>query len=96
MGILLPIVIPLAVALGGTVDPAAGTSYVILLGSTASFLAGAIFGDHCSPISDTTIISSMAAATAFGQVDTPEAALNRGNALILLGRYQAAIDARGV
>ena len=28
-----------------------------------SVLGGAIFGDHCSPISDSTIISSMAAAT---------------------------------
>jgi Na+/H+ antiporter NhaC len=26
-------------------------------------LAGGIFGDHCSPISDTTIISSMAAGS---------------------------------
>jgi Ca-activated chloride channel family protein len=34
-----------------------------------------------------------AASTAFGQVDSPEAALNRGNALILLGRYQDAIGA---
>jgi Na+/H+ antiporter NhaC len=62
MGILLPIVIPLAVALGGTVGPEAGTAYVILLGSIASVLAGAIFGDHCSPISDTTVLSSMASA----------------------------------
>jgi Na+/H+ antiporter NhaC len=29
----------------------------------AASLSGGIFGDHCSPISDTTIISSMAAAT---------------------------------
>ena len=35
---------------------------MILLGSTASVLAGAIFGDHCSPISDTTVMSSMASA----------------------------------
>ena len=62
MGILLPIVIPLAVALGGTVNPEAGTTYVILIGSIASVLAGAIFGDHCSPISDTTVMSSMASA----------------------------------
>lgn len=62
MGILLPIVIPLAVALGGTPAPEAGTSYIILLGSIASVLAGAIFGDHCSPISDTTVMSSMASA----------------------------------
>ena len=29
----------------------------------ASVLGGGIFGDHCSPISDSTIISSMAAGT---------------------------------
>ena len=34
----------------------------ILLGATASVLAGAIFGDHCSPISDTTVLSSTASA----------------------------------
>lgn len=39
-----------------------GTSadYSILLGSISSVLAGAVFGDHCSPISDTTVLSSMA------------------------------------
>jgi len=29
----------------------------------AAVLGGGVFGDHCSPISDTTIIASMAAAT---------------------------------
>ena len=29
----------------------------------AAALGGGVFGDHCSPISDTTILSSMAAAT---------------------------------
>ena len=29
----------------------------------AACLSGGVFGDHCSPISDTTILSSMAAAT---------------------------------
>jgi Na+/H+ antiporter NhaC len=32
----------------------------IILGSIAAVLAGAVFGDHCSPISDTTVMSSMA------------------------------------
>jgi Na+/H+ antiporter NhaC len=32
------------------------------LGVISSVLAGAIFGDHCSPISDTTVMSSMASA----------------------------------
>jgi Na+/H+ antiporter NhaC len=59
MGILLPLVIPLTVALGGYSD-GSGTQYTVLLGSISSVLAGAIFGDHCSPISDTTILSSAA------------------------------------
>ena len=29
----------------------------------AAVLGGGVFGDHCSPISDTTILSSMASAT---------------------------------
>ena len=34
----------------------------ILLGVISSVMAGSIFGDHCSPISDTTVMSSMASA----------------------------------
>ena len=33
----------------------------MLLPSLAAVLAGAVFGDHCSPISDTTILSSTGA-----------------------------------
>ncbi len=58
MGILLPLVIPLTVAMGGAGD--GDGTYTILLGAISSVLAGAIFGDHCSPISDTTILSSTA------------------------------------
>jgi Na+/H+ antiporter NhaC len=61
MAILLPVVIPLTVSLGGGVAFEGGESYSILLGVISSVLAGAIFGDHCSPISDTTVLSSMAA-----------------------------------
>ena len=32
----------------------------LTLASVSAVLAGAIFGDHCSPISDTTVLSSMA------------------------------------
>jgi Na+/H+ antiporter NhaC len=31
--------------------------------AVAAVLSGGVFGDHCSPISDTTIISSMAAGS---------------------------------
>ena len=62
MAIMLPLVIPLTVSLGGAATYPGGDQMEILLGATASVLAGAIFGDHCSPISDTTILSSTASA----------------------------------
>ncbi len=61
MAILIPLVIPLTVSLGGAADFHVG-EYSILLGAISSVLAGAIFGDHCSPISDTTVLSSTASA----------------------------------
>jgi Na+/H+ antiporter NhaC len=60
MAILFPVVIPLAVAMGAAVHFDGGEHYSILLGTISSVMAGSIFGDHCSPISDTTIMSSMA------------------------------------
>jgi Na+/H+ antiporter NhaC len=62
MAILFPVVIPLAVAMGAGVDFAGGEQYTVLLGAISSIMAGSIFGDHCSPISDTTVLSSMASA----------------------------------
>ena len=59
---MLPVVIPLTVALGGAPVLPGGPSEAILLGGIASVLAGAIWGDHCSPISDTTVLSSTASA----------------------------------
>ena len=50
--IVLPLAVPLASTLGLPLAP-----------FVAAVLSGGIFGDHCSPISDTTIISSLAAAT---------------------------------
>jgi Na+/H+ antiporter NhaC len=59
MGILIPLAVPTAfgVAQAAGFDPAA--AHRILLGAVSAVLAGAIFGDHCSPISDTTVMSSM-------------------------------------
>ena len=53
MSILMPLAIPLAYKINPEM------SFVIV--STSAVLTGAIFGDHCSPISDTTILSSMGA-----------------------------------
>lgn len=58
MGLIVPMVVPLAWAVvGDTPNPTASPLFLASLGSV---LAGAIFGDHCSPISDTTILSSQA------------------------------------
>ncbi|KAG4101294.1 Na+/H+ antiporter protein [Neocallimastix lanati (nom. inval.)] len=51
MSILMPLTIPLAWAVHANMD------FAIVC--TSGVLTGAIFGDHCSPISDTTILSSM-------------------------------------
>ncbi len=53
MGILMPLAIPLGYSVSSDMG------YVIVC--TSAVLTGAIFGDHCSPISDTTILSSMGA-----------------------------------
>ena len=50
--IMIPIAIPIATTLGLPMP--------LLLGAAIS---GAIFGDHASPISDTTVVASMASAT---------------------------------
>ncbi len=60
MAILFPLAIPLALRMGGVADPAADVGWGILLAVTAAVMGGALFGDHSSPISDTTILSSMA------------------------------------
>lgn len=62
MAILFPVVIPLAVTMGAGVGFAGGEHYAILLGCISSVMGGAVFGDHCSPISDTTVLSAMSSA----------------------------------
>jgi Na+/H+ antiporter NhaC len=46
---MVPIAVPMAVGMDADVSLAIG-----------ALISGGVFGDHCSPISDTTIISSMA------------------------------------
>ena len=62
MAILFPVVVPIAIAMGAGIEFAGGENYGILLGAISSVMSGAVFGDHCSPISDTTVLSSMSSA----------------------------------
>lgn len=86
MAILIPIVVPLSHQLVFN-DPSisAAAQQMIFISSLASVLAGATFGDHCSPISDTTIMSSMASgADHIDHVRTqfPYAAMAAGFAIV--------------
>ena len=86
MGILMPLAIPLAYTISG-----ADMNYVIVSGSAV--LTGAILGDHCSPISDTTILSSM--GTACDHIDHTKTqlwyALFVGGCAILFGYLPAGL-----
>jgi Na+/H+ antiporter NhaC len=92
MTILLPLVVGLAynlgydsvdAALGAEAQRAAGLALLVI--SIGAVLEGAIFGDHCSPISDTTVMSSISTACDhFDHVNTqmPYALLTMAVALI--------------
>jgi len=60
MGILLPVVVPLTWAILDANSAADPAHYHIMYSAIACVLSGAVWGDHCSPISDTTILSSLA------------------------------------
>ena len=60
MAILYPIAIPTAYAICQANGMDAEISQEILLNVIATVLAASVLGDHCSPISDTTILSSLA------------------------------------
>ena len=60
MGILVPLVIPLAWAVMSVNGMTEVGDMHILYSSVSCVLAGAVWGDHCSPISDTTVLSSIA------------------------------------
>ena len=54
MSILIPLIVPLSVQMFGDVHS------VMFWATFSAIISGATFGDHCSPISDTTILSSLA------------------------------------
>jgi Na+/H+ antiporter NhaC len=92
MGLVVPMAVPIGFAAAGG-DPAAAATSPLLLATLGSVLAGAIFGDHCSPISDTTILSSQASGCdhmAHVRTQTPYA-LVPAAASVLLGTLPVAL-----
>ncbi|MCG8605423.1 Na+/H+ antiporter NhaC family protein, partial [bacterium] len=62
MAILTPIVVPIAYKFPAAAGLSGDVTNDILIATIGAVLSGAVLGDHCSPISDTTILSSMASA----------------------------------
>lgn len=60
MAILYPIAIPMTWTICQNSGLSEADSLPILYNVIATVLAASVFGDHCSPISDTTILSSLA------------------------------------
>ncbi|UCE59790.1 MAG: hypothetical protein JSU63_20400 [Phycisphaerales bacterium] len=58
MGILCPVAVTIMAGLAASIAPE--QALPLFYAGVGSVLAGAIFGDHCSPISDTTVLSSVA------------------------------------
>ncbi|CAN5695126.1 Na+/H+ antiporter NhaC family protein [soil metagenome] len=63
MGILMPLAVPLVWTVLQNNDMATPDNYYIMYATIGTVLAGSVWGDHCSPISDTTIISSVSAGS---------------------------------
>lgn len=93
MAILYPLILPASWALsmehGLSVDQAMPLFYNVV----ASVMAGSVMGDHCSPISDTTIMSSLASGCNHLQhVKTQMPyALTVGTVALLLGVFPTAL-----
>jgi len=93
MAILYPLILPASWALsmehGLSVDQAMPLFYNVV----ASVMAGSVMGDHCSPISDTTIMSSLASGCNHLQhVKTQMPyALTVGSVALLLGVFPTAL-----
>ncbi|MEM8868470.1 MAG: Na+/H+ antiporter NhaC family protein [Verrucomicrobiota bacterium] len=59
MGVLMPLAIPVTFALAGGSEMGDVEPYIVA--AIGAVFSGAVFGDHCSPFSDTTIVASIAA-----------------------------------
>ena len=59
MFMIMPIAVPLVAAIGGISENPAADPF--MLSCVAAVLSGAIFGDHCSPMTDCTILAALGA-----------------------------------
>lgn len=93
MAILYPLILPASWLLCQDQGLAMDQTLPIFYNVVASVLAGAVMGDHCSPISDTTIMSSMSSQCNHLQHVTTQMpyALTVGGVALLLGVLPSAL-----
>ncbi len=99
-GIMMPIAITMAYELASSqLDTGNPLIMTIVYASIAAVFSGGIFGDHCSPISDTTIMSSMfSGADHIDHVNTqiPYAITVAGIGIILYVLFAAGITSPAI
>ena len=84
MGILMPLALPLTGAMATAQEIPPDTLGVIVPAVIGAVFGGAVFGDHCSPYSDTTIVSALACGISTHEhtiTQLPYAILTAGAAL---------------
>jgi len=93
MGILFPLAMPLTWAVMVAHGQAGPEHMHILYSAVSAILAGAVWGDHCSPISDTTILSSLASGCDHMEHVRTQLpyAMTVGGVAILLGSIMTAL-----
>jgi Na+/H+ antiporter NhaC len=93
MGILFPLAMPLTWAVMVANGQAGPEHMHILYSAVSAILAGAVWGDHCSPISDTTILSSLASGCDHMEHVRTQLpyAMTVGGVAILLGSVMTAL-----
>lgn len=92
MAILYPIILPLSWAISSQAGLESAATAQIFFNVVSCVLAGSVLGDHCSPISDTTILSSLASGCDhLGHVRTQMPyALSVGAVSLIIGTLPAA------
>lgn len=86
MGLLMPLALPLTGSLAAAQQLPPETLQAIVPAVIGAVFGGAVFGDHCSPYSDTTIVSALACGISTHEhtvTQLPYALLTAGAALIL-------------
>ena len=98
MGLLMPLALPATLAAAESAGLPTAELSLLIPGVIGAVFGGAVFGDHCSPFSDTTVVSAIASGcepTAHVHSQLPFAATAAGFAALAYALMAAGIPAIG-